>query len=254
MPARSIVFGLAVALCSLAIASPAAGSEQFGDVDVAFSSLEVDARGEALVTYRTSAHVLRHVYVWGAINAIPPDPSVRQVHFRFDYSGGWSKDGRRDLVDVPEPLPPLRRTEARLARGGMQGAGRLVLGTSALAAPVADAWRRAVPPRAGVVRASCLALVGASARARGLAELDLRRQVAGPFRPPHLPRSPVFGFAPRRRAGGIPTHASSTSTPSTRSSGRGGSTMPARSRTTATARSATASCPSSRRPAIRRGS
>ncbi len=95
MRARSIVLGVALALGSLAVASPAAASEQFGDVDVAFLSLKVNASGEALVSYRTAAQVLRHVYVWGAINAIPPDPTVQQVHFRYDYSGGWKKYGRQ---------------------------------------------------------------------------------------------------------------------------------------------------------------
>ena len=56
-------------------AAPAAASEQFGDLDVTFVSLKVE-RAQALVTYRTSGGAVRHVYVWGAINAPAPDPSA----------------------------------------------------------------------------------------------------------------------------------------------------------------------------------
>ena len=147
------------------------------------------------MTYRTSAGVIRHVYVWGAINADPPDPDSQQVHFQLRLLGRAREGRPPDLADVPEPLPPVRRAEARLARGGLQGAGRLLLGAPAVAAPVADARRRTVPPRAGVVRAPRLALVGPAARARGVAELDLRRQVAGAVRPAHaISVNPVFGF------------------------------------------------------------
>lgn len=95
MRARSIVIAVALAAGLAAVASPAGASEQFGDRDVSFLSLKVNGRGEALVTYRTSGRVIRHVYVWGAVNATPPDPGSRQVQFRYDYSGGSRKDGRQ---------------------------------------------------------------------------------------------------------------------------------------------------------------
>ena len=68
-------------------------------------------------------------------------------------------------------------------------------------------WQRLLPmrgvapfrPGAGGVRAPRLALVGAAARARGLAELDVRRQVAGALRPAHLSTGArSSGSAPRR--------------------------------------------------------
>jgi hypothetical protein len=95
MRARLALTAAALAAGLLAVAAPASASEQFGDLDVAFLSLKVNARGQALVSYRTSSGVVRHVYVWGAINAIQPDPAEAQVHFRYDYSGGWKKDGRQ---------------------------------------------------------------------------------------------------------------------------------------------------------------
>jgi hypothetical protein len=86
---------VAVALALLGAASPARASQQFGDLNVSFLSLKVDGQGTALITYRTVGGALRHVYVWGAINARSPDPGVPQVHFSFDYTGGLKKDGRQ---------------------------------------------------------------------------------------------------------------------------------------------------------------
>ena len=90
-----VVIAAILAIALLAAATPAGASEQFGDLDVAFLSLKVNADGEALVAYRTSDGVVRHVYVWGAINAIPPNPGKPQVRFIYDYSGGLKKNGRK---------------------------------------------------------------------------------------------------------------------------------------------------------------
>jgi hypothetical protein len=81
---------LAAAVASFA--SPALASQQLTDVDITFKSLQVNAKGEALVTYVTTTRKVRHVLLWGAINAnAPVDPSVKQVQFRRDYAGGWGK-------------------------------------------------------------------------------------------------------------------------------------------------------------------
>jgi hypothetical protein len=62
------------------------------DVNVTFQSLAVNAKGEALVTYRRSDGTVRRVLVWGAVNAkAPVDPAVMQVRFKYDYAGGWGK-------------------------------------------------------------------------------------------------------------------------------------------------------------------
>jgi hypothetical protein len=53
--------------------------------------LQVNGRGEALVTYRTERGAVRRVLAWGAINARAPGEQTPQVRFRFDYSGGWGK-------------------------------------------------------------------------------------------------------------------------------------------------------------------
>ena len=51
----------------------------------------VNSKGEALVTYVRADGSLRHVLVWGAVNALPPVRGVPQVSFHFDYAGGWGK-------------------------------------------------------------------------------------------------------------------------------------------------------------------
>jgi hypothetical protein len=68
--------------------------------------LEIDGGGEALVTYR-AAGKLRHVLVWGAINARPPSRSLPQVRFQVDYTGGWREYRKasywKHFVDVCQP-------------------------------------------------------------------------------------------------------------------------------------------------------
>ena len=50
----------------------------------------MNSRGEALLTYYKGG-ALKHVLVWGAINARPPLPGTQQVKFSVDYAGGWGK-------------------------------------------------------------------------------------------------------------------------------------------------------------------
>jgi hypothetical protein len=81
------------AVVGLVATGSAAASEAFSDWNVELSYFGVNAKGEALVTYRTEAGKTRNVFVWGAVNAEPPtDPGIRrQVRFRYDYAGGWGK-------------------------------------------------------------------------------------------------------------------------------------------------------------------
>jgi len=53
-------------------------------------SLSVNAKGEAMVTYRVAGKV-QHVLAWGAVNAIAPTRARAQVKFKLDYSGGYGK-------------------------------------------------------------------------------------------------------------------------------------------------------------------
>ena len=88
--ARILLIGL---LACAVFVSPAAATEFLGDRDVSLLSLKVNARGEALVSYRNASGVRRDVLIWGAVNAHAPDPERPQVKFRFDYTGGTRTHG-----------------------------------------------------------------------------------------------------------------------------------------------------------------
>jgi hypothetical protein len=70
-------------------AGRASASEPLSNTNVSLLSFGVNAQGIALVTYKTYQGTVRHVLVWGAINARQPNASIPQVRFKYDYSGGW---------------------------------------------------------------------------------------------------------------------------------------------------------------------
>jgi hypothetical protein len=79
---------------SMLVLPAAASASQLIDRNASGLRLEVDGKGEALLSYRSGGR-LRHVLAWGAVNALPPRRDGRQVRFRLDYSGGWAKYGSR---------------------------------------------------------------------------------------------------------------------------------------------------------------
>jgi hypothetical protein len=85
-------FALPCLLAVLAALSGAgsASAAQLIDRDATGVTIAVDAKGEALLTYR-KAGAVKHVLVWGAVNALPPTQGARQVKFSLDYAGGWGK-------------------------------------------------------------------------------------------------------------------------------------------------------------------
>jgi len=87
-----LVLLLAALTAALGLAAASASaSELVQDPNARLVSLKVNARGEALLTYRRASGRLRHVLVWGALNARAPSQEVPQVRFRWDYAGGWGK-------------------------------------------------------------------------------------------------------------------------------------------------------------------
>jgi len=80
---------LAVILSAAAVA-PIAGASQLVDRDATGVKLLVNAKGEALISYRAGG-IEKHVLAWGAVNAIAPTRSGTQVAFQIDYTGGWGK-------------------------------------------------------------------------------------------------------------------------------------------------------------------
>src|SRR5205823_8187109 len=100
------------ALVACVWAGAARASERLSDVNVSDVALQVDAGGEALVSYRTQAGVLRHVLAWGAENAVASNAGVPQQAFQLDYAGGWRKYKRSVAASFrdgcrPYDGPPL---------------------------------------------------------------------------------------------------------------------------------------------------
>jgi hypothetical protein len=91
LPFRSLLPVLAALAGLLVWVGSGSASQPLYDANVQLLSLEVNGKGEALVTYRRSDGRLRHVLVWGALNAREPNPEVSQERFKFDYAGGWGK-------------------------------------------------------------------------------------------------------------------------------------------------------------------
>jgi len=81
-----------LAVLALVAALPAPSSaSQLINRDVRNIKLEVNSKGEALITYRTVRGKTQHVLAWGAVNARQPNRALKQVRFKLDYSGGWGK-------------------------------------------------------------------------------------------------------------------------------------------------------------------
>ena len=91
----ALAFAVLVALCALAAGTlvvPASASEQFTDTNLRDVTLQVNSKGEALFAYTRTNGSVRHVLLWGAVNANhSTDPNVKQVRFKRDYAGGWGK-------------------------------------------------------------------------------------------------------------------------------------------------------------------
>lgn len=68
----------------------AASASQLIDRNATGLTLQLNAKGEALLTYRAQG-ILKHVLAWGAVNAHPSSEAVRQVKLMLDYTGGYGK-------------------------------------------------------------------------------------------------------------------------------------------------------------------
>jgi hypothetical protein len=102
----------AVVLLATAVFVSTAEGSQLIDRNATAVTLQVDAKGEAMLTYAVAGKV-KHVLAWGAVNARPPSRGGRQVSFSLDYSGGWGKYHTSnywetaDWVCLPYDGPPL---------------------------------------------------------------------------------------------------------------------------------------------------
>jgi hypothetical protein len=81
---------LALTLVIAASFVTTANASQLIDRNPQGVKLEINPKGEALLTY-TAAGKLKHVLAWGAVNAIAPTQARPQVALSLDYSGGYGK-------------------------------------------------------------------------------------------------------------------------------------------------------------------
>src|SRR5205809_3141375 len=122
VPSKNIplaVLALSVSfLAALAFGGPAQAS-QLVDRNARNVHLQVNAKGQTLITYRASGR-LRRVLGWGEINARPSSSSGKQVAFRLDYSGGWGTttgaSGRRSPTRAAATTDRCSRTSSPGAR------------------------------------------------------------------------------------------------------------------------------------------
>ena len=80
--------------------------------NVVAPKLQVDGKGYALVTFKEGGK-LKHVLFCGAVNAIPPKAGGKPTTFKIDYSGGWKTLKQRE--------PTTRRSRTCAASAGTTG-------------------------------------------------------------------------------------------------------------------------------------
>jgi hypothetical protein len=81
---------VAMVVAVLATMASSASASQLVDRNATAIKLEVNSKGEALLTYKAHG-AQKHVLAWGALNAIAPTRSRPQLAFKLDYAGGWGK-------------------------------------------------------------------------------------------------------------------------------------------------------------------
>ena len=74
-----------------------ANASQLIDRNAKNLTLQLNAKGEALLTYSAKGRT-RHVLAWGAINAHDPDATTQQVKLTLDYTGGYGKYFKNDAT------------------------------------------------------------------------------------------------------------------------------------------------------------
>src|SRR2546427_642906 len=67
-----------------------AGAAQLIDRNATGVKIVANAKGEGLLTYSAGGK-LKHVLLWGAVDAKVPTQGAKQEKFKVDYAGGWGK-------------------------------------------------------------------------------------------------------------------------------------------------------------------
>jgi hypothetical protein len=102
---------LSFVLLTILVAPTTARASQLIARDAQGVTLQVNGKGQALVSYRARGKTWA-VLAWGAINALQPTAGQAQVRFKLDYAGGWGKYRKtlaRGFRNVCRPYagPPL---------------------------------------------------------------------------------------------------------------------------------------------------
>jgi hypothetical protein len=79
-----------VAVLAALLGAGTASAAQLIDRNATGVQIRTNTKGEMLLTYHKGGAV-KHVLVWGAINADQPAKGLHQVKFKLDYSGGYGK-------------------------------------------------------------------------------------------------------------------------------------------------------------------
>ena len=87
--APRFVLGIAVLLAAV-VAQSASASQIISTSTVTGLTLGVNGKGEAMLTYTSKGKVV-HVLASGALNAIAPTQSRKQLAFTLAYDGGYKQ-------------------------------------------------------------------------------------------------------------------------------------------------------------------
>ena len=107
----ALVCGIA-AILMITVAAPASASTII-DRNALAISLQVNASGEALVSYVAQSKRM-NVLAWGAVNAVAPTLANAQTSFKLDYSGGYQSHYVANPV-VKTTLATLRTLQKEMA-------------------------------------------------------------------------------------------------------------------------------------------
>ena len=128
-----------------AVAVPAtASASEIIDRNANDVSLKVAQNGQALVSY--SARGKRwNVLAWGAVNAVQPTPSRKQVEFKLDYSGGYGTYKKDVWKTFKNACHAYDGPELQWFVAGCKAADGSLLGAPVLAADAAELRLTATP-------------------------------------------------------------------------------------------------------------
>jgi len=126
-----IVVAFAVCCVVFLVVSASATASQLIARDATRVSLAVNTNAQALVR---KAGVTHHVLAWGATNALPPTQGRASIQVHSRLLRRLVEPAAACLEGFRERLRAIRRAVATLARHGLPGPRRHLLGAAALVA------------------------------------------------------------------------------------------------------------------------